>query len=171
MKVCIYRSFFHTPPKSNGQRCRRKRSYLERRPLQVYNWTYIYVYIYVCVCVCVFVGTYVRMHVYMHRSFDYDKYTPERTLRRRQTRKGGDASVRISSGDPRRYITGLQILALTLLHIHTLPGGPLPLLCSRAHAGVVRCPCPGSVPYGAAGWPAAGGMANGVVRLALAKSR
>jgi len=27
-----------------------------------------------------------------------------------------------------------QILALTLLHIHTLPGGPLPLLCSRAHA-------------------------------------
>jgi len=55
---------------------------------------------------------------------------------------------------------GLQILALTLLHIHTLPGGPLPLLCSRAHAG---CPCPGSVPCGAAGWPAAGGMANGVV--------
>jgi len=31
--------------------------------------------------------------------------------------------------------------------------------------------CPGSVPCGAAGWPAAGGMANGVVRLALAKSR
>jgi len=31
----------------------------------------------------------------------------------------------------------IQILALTLLHIHTLPGGPLPLLCSRAHAGVV----------------------------------
>jgi len=29
-----------------------------------------------------------------------------------------------------------QILALTLLHIHTLPGGPLLLLCSRAHAGV-----------------------------------
>jgi len=27
------------------------------------------------------------------------------------------------------------------------------------------------VPRGAAGWPAAGGMANGVVRLALAKSR
>jgi len=27
------------------------------------------------------------------------------------------------------------------------------------------------VPCGAAGWPAAGGMANGVVRLALAKSR
>jgi len=25
------------------------------------------------------------------------------------------------------------------------------------------------VPYGAAGWPAAGGMANGIVRLALAK--
>jgi len=49
----------------------------------------------------------------------------------------------------------IQILALTLLHIHTLPGGP----------------CPGSVPCGAAGWPAAGGMANGVVRLALAKSR
>ena len=30
----------------------------------------------------------------------------------------------------------VQILALTLLHIHTLPGGPLPLLCSRAHAGM-----------------------------------
>ena len=27
--------------------------------------------------------------------------------------------------------TIVQILALTLLHIHTLPGGPLPLLCSR----------------------------------------
>jgi len=27
------------------------------------------------------------------------------------------------------------------------------------------------VPCGAAGWPAVGGMANGVVRLALAKSR
>jgi len=27
------------------------------------------------------------------------------------------------------------------------------------------------VPCGAAGWPAAGGMANGVVRLALVKSR
>jgi len=25
----------------------------------------------------------------------------------------------------------VQILALTLLHIHTLPRGPLPLLCSR----------------------------------------
>jgi len=35
---------------------------------------------------------------------------------------------------------GEQILALTLLHIHTLPGGPLPLLCSRAHAGVVLPP-------------------------------
>ena len=33
-----------------------------------------------------------------------------------------------------------QILALTLLHIHTLPGGPLPLLCSHAHAGVVLPP-------------------------------
>jgi len=31
------------------------------------------------------------------------------------------------------------------------------------------CPCPGSVPCGAAGWPAAGGMACSVVRLALAK--
>jgi len=72
------------------------------------------------------------------------------------------------------YCIMVQILALTLLHIHTLPGGPQPLLCSRAHAGVVlprRCPCPGSVPCGAAVWPAAGGMANGVVRLALAKSR
>jgi len=38
---------------------------------------------------------------------------------------------------------------------------------SHTHSG----PCPGSVPYGAAGWPVAGGMANGVVRLALAKSR
>jgi len=28
-----------------------------------------------------------------------------------------------------------QILALTLLHIHTLPGGPLPLLCSRSREG------------------------------------
>jgi len=35
------------------------------------------------------------------------------------------------------YTIALQILALTLLHIHTLPGGPLPLLSSRAHAGVV----------------------------------
>jgi len=34
-----------------------------------------------------------------------------------------------------------------------------------------RCPCPRSVPCGAAGWPAAGGMVNGGVRLALAKSR
>jgi len=32
------------------------------------------------------------------------------------------------------------------------------------------CPCPGSVPWSAAGWPAAGGMAYRVVRLALAKS-
>jgi len=32
-------------------------------------------------------------------------------------------------------------------------------------------PLSGSVPCGAAGWPAAGGMATGVVRLALAKSR
>ena len=34
-----------------------------------------------------------------------------------------------------------------------------------------RCPCPGSVPWSAAGWPAAGGMAYSVVRLALAKSQ
>jgi len=34
-----------------------------------------------------------------------------------------------------------------------------------------RCSCPGSVPWSAAGWPAAGGMAYSVVRLALAKSR
>jgi len=34
-----------------------------------------------------------------------------------------------------------------------------------------RCPCPGSVPWSAAGWPAAGGMAYSVLRLALAKSR
>jgi len=34
-----------------------------------------------------------------------------------------------------------------------------------------RCPCPGSVPWSAAGWPAAGGMAYSEVRLALAKSQ
>jgi len=34
-----------------------------------------------------------------------------------------------------------------------------------------RCPCPGSVPWSAAGWPAAGGTAYSAVRLALAKSR
>jgi len=48
-----------------------------------------------------------------------------------------------------------------------LPGGPLPLLCLTRSRG----PCPGFVPWSAAGWPAAGGMAYSVVRLALAKSR
>jgi len=45
---------------------------------------------------------------------------------------GGGGSGASHSASP-----GKQILALTLLDIHTLPGGPLPLLCSRAHAGVV----------------------------------
>jgi len=40
-----------------------------------------------------------------------------------------------------------QIIALTLLHIHTLPGGPLPLLCSRAHAGVVLPHPPRTLPH------------------------
>jgi len=40
-----------------------------------------------------------------------------------------------------------QILALTLLHIHTLPGGPLPLLCSRAHAGLVLPHPPRTLPH------------------------
>jgi len=29
----------------------------------------------------------------------------------------------------------IQILALNLLHKHTLPGGPLPLICSRSREG------------------------------------
>jgi len=37
--------------------------------------------------------------------------------------------------------------------------------------GLFGCPCPGSVPWSAAGWTAAGGMAYSVVSLALAKSR
>jgi len=37
--------------------------------------------------------------------------------------------------------------------------------------GLTLTPCPGSVPWSAAGWPAAGGMAYSVARLALAKSR
>jgi len=109
-------------------------------------------------------------------------------------------------------LSSSQILATDSASGMELPGGPLPLLCSRAHAGVVlspplsphsdthshsllraclpllyaslceadrqeilggwdgfprRCPCPGSVPWSAAGWPAAGGMAYSVVRLAL----
>jgi len=42
----------------------------------------------------------------------------------------------------------------------------------RASPGAdVLLPCPGSVPWSAAGCHAAGGMAYRVVRLALAKSR
>ena len=40
----------------------------------------------------------------------------------------------------------VQILALTLLHLHTLPGGPLPLLCSRSRVGGRPYPTPSLTP-------------------------
>ena len=43
--------------------------------------------------------------------------------------------------------TNLQILALTLLHIHTLSGGPLPLLCSRSREGGGPTPPPRTLPH------------------------
>jgi len=41
----------------------------------------------------------------------------------------------------------VQILALTLLHIHTLPGGPLSLLCSRSREGGGPTPPPRAFPH------------------------
>jgi len=93
-------------------------------------------------------------------SFNSHTTTAERRAKKQRQRRGASSSQKTKRG-----IEG-ENPAAAGREVH------LPERSSRSCFGLQRrCPCPGSVPCGAADWPAAGGMANGVVRQALAKSR
>jgi len=87
-------------------------------PLRWRRASHIYVYIY----------TYI--HTYMYRSIDLSMYTTKGTSKWRC-----------------KYNPNIQILGLTLLYIHTLPGGPLPLLCSRSREGGGPTSPPRTLPH------------------------
>jgi len=118
----------------------------------MYICVHMYICIYVYICIHMYIHIYLSIYIYIYIGL---RVSLELGVGLEEL---GGRTGELSRVNPR--FTGLHILARTLLHIHTLPGGPLPLLCSRAHAGVVL-PLPSHTPT----------LRHTLSRQALAKSR